>query len=162
MGGVRSISTISVVLLPGEEHMECPFCKGETHVLESRFVEDSVRRRRECLKCQNRFTTYEQPYFQLTVIKKDGRQQPFEAEKITRSIERACGKAEAESVQQMSQCIERKLLAKKKKTLTTKEIGRLVLQELRKFDKMAYLRFATIHKSMEDPQELRKEVKMLR
>ena len=141
--------------------MDCPFCHKETHVLESRLVDNVVRRRRECLSCSNRFTTYEEPFFQLIVTKKDGREQPFDSEKINKSLEKACGKADAQTLLNMHQRIERKLLAKKKQRLNTKEIGKAVLQELKKYDKMAYIRFATIHKSMEDPKELRKEVSLL-
>ena len=129
--------------------------------MESRLVDNAVRRRRECLSCSNRFTTYEEPFFQLMVIKKDGREQPFDSEKISRSLEKACGKADAQLLQDMHQRIERKLLAKKKQRMSSNEIGKAVLQELKKIDKMAYIRFATIHKSMEDPKELKKEVSLL-
>ena len=81
--------------------------------------------------------------------------------KISKSLEKACGKADAQTLLNMHQRIERKLLAKKKQRLNTNEIGKAVLQELKKYDKMAYIRFATIHKSMEDPKELRKEVSLL-
>ncbi len=142
--------------------MECPFCSNEdTKVLESRIAEGTVRRRRECLKCENRFTTYETAVFQLTVMKKDGREQPFQAEKIATSINRACSKADPVALQDLSRTIEQKLLSKKKNMLTTKEIGRVVLQELRKFDKIAYVRFASIHKGIDDPLLLKKEVSLL-
>lgn len=141
--------------------MDCPFCEGETKVLESRLVEDAVRRRRECLRCAQRFTTYEEAFFQLTVLKKDGRIQPFDAEKITRSVAKACVKADPETVLSLGKRVEQKLLAQGKKQFSTKEIGRRVLQELRKHDKMAYVRFASIHKEIEDPQLLKKEVSMI-
>ncbi len=142
--------------------MDCPFCSHlETKVLESRLIDNSVRRRRECLDCHNRFTTYEKAVFQLSVIKKDGREEPFNAEKITSSLLKACNKAEEQTIQDMSKHIEMKLLAKKKNPLTTLEIGNLVLQELKKFDKIAYVRFASIHKGIDDPKQLKKEVSLI-
>jgi len=141
--------------------MLCPYCTNETKVLESRLVDSSVRRRRECLDCNNRFTTYEKAIFHLTVKKKDGRTQPFEANKITESLRMACSKSEEEEVHQLSKKIEMKLLSKKKSILTSKEIGTAVLQELKKFDKIAYVRFASIHKAIEDPKMLEKEVSMI-
>jgi transcriptional repressor NrdR len=141
--------------------MLCPYCEKETKVLESRLIDNSVRRRRECLDCTNRFTTYEQAVFQLTVRKKNLKEQPFDSNKITTSLKRACRKSELNQITNLSKKIETKLLAKKKKTLTTKEIGKEVLKELKKFDKIAYVRFASIHKSIEDPKMLEKEVSML-
>ena len=143
--------------------MFCPFCSNEeTRVLESRLLENSVRRRRECEQCTTRFTTYEQAVFHVTVVKKDGREQAFDGQKIWRSIEKACAKADPEVVQALSKKVEQKVLAKKMNPIPTTEIGRLVLLELRKFDKMAYMRFASIHKSIDDPQLLKKEIHYLR
>lgn len=142
--------------------MDCPYCSHqETKVLESRLGEKGVRRRRECLECGNRFTTHEKAVFQLTVTKKDGREQPFDMDKVRLSLEKACSKADAAALQDVSASIERKVLARKKNTLTTKEIGRLVLSELRKFDKMAYVRFASIHKGIDNPRLLKKEMSLI-
>lgn len=142
--------------------MHCPYCShDETKVLESRLSEDSLRRRRECLKCENRFTTYEKAVFQFSVIKKDGREQPFNTEKIKNSVIKALGKAEDRNIVALAKKIEQKILARKKNPIKTTEIGRIVLQELKKVDSMAYVRFATIHKSIEDPQMLRKELQLM-
>ena len=141
--------------------MLCPYCSNETKVLESRLIDSSVRRRRECLDCSNRFTTYEKAIFHLTVRKKDGREQPFDVNKMTESLRKACSKASEDSILAMSKNIETKLLAKKKSLLTTKEIGHWVLHELKKFDKIAYVRFASIHKRIEDPRVLKKEVSLI-
>lgn len=141
--------------------MECPFCNSGTRVLESRLVNDSVRRRRHCSSCTNRFTTYEQAVFHLTVIKKDGRIQPFDVQKIRESLVKACNKIDTEIIDSATRKIERKLLSKKRPQLSSREIGRLALMELKKIDKMAYVRFASIHKGIEDPKLLRKEVSML-
>ena len=142
--------------------MFCPYCAHEdTKVLESRLKDDSVRRRRECLSCSVRFTTYEKPVFQLSVIKKDGREEPFQTIKIQNSLQRACSKTEPEIIDQLTKRIERKVLSKKTNQLKTSQIGKLVLQELKKFDKIAYLRFATVHKDIDDPKLLEKELRIL-
>ncbi len=142
--------------------MYCPYCSNEdTKVLESRISEDSLRRRRECLKCENRFTTYEKAVFQFAVIKKDGRQQPFTIDKIKNSIIKAIGKAEDEPVAAITRRIEQKILARKKNPIKTTEIGKVVLQELKKYDSMAYVRFATIHKDIDNPAMLKKELQLI-
>lgn len=142
--------------------MYCPFCShAETKVLESRSAENALRRRRECEKCAARFTTYEKAVFSLTVVKKDGREQPFQIEKIRTSIIKALGKADEDSIALLTNKIEQKILSKKTSVIKTTDIGKFVLQELRKADKMAYVRFATIHKSIEDPTSLKKELEII-
>ena len=142
--------------------MHCPFCTyHETKVLESRLSDEALRRRRECLKCENRFTTYEKAVFQFTVIKKDEREQPFNIEKIKNSVMKACGKAEEQPVLALTKRIEQKILAKKQNPIKTTTIGKIVLQELKKFDKMAYVRFATIHKGIADTKLLEKELELI-
>lgn len=141
--------------------MHCPFCSQETKVLESRIAASLVRRRRECLECSNRFTTYEKAVFNFTVVKKDGREEPFQLEKIKNSILKACGKADEETITTIVQSIEQKILAKKINPIKTAEIGRIVLKELKKFDKIAYLRFASVHKAIADPKLLEKELQTI-
>tara|TARA_Y100000310_G_scaffold35122_1_gene33233 strand:- start:312 stop:743 length:432 start_codon:yes stop_codon:yes gene_type:complete len=142
--------------------MYCPFCTNEdTKVLESRILEDSLRRRRECLKCSNRFTTYERAIFNLTVLKKDGKEEPFNVQKLTQSIQKACGKTEEETIKLLAKRVEKKILRRKSKPIKTTDIGRYVLSELRRFDKIAYLRFTSIHKEIEDPKVLEKELKLI-
>tara|TARA_Y100000310_G_scaffold200109_1_gene200111 strand:+ start:355 stop:798 length:444 start_codon:yes stop_codon:yes gene_type:complete len=142
--------------------MNCPYCSNEeTKVLESRLKEAAVRRRRECLSCTTRFTTYEKPVFQLSVVKKDGREEPFQVSKIEDSLQKACSKTEPELIVQLTRRIERKVLSKKTNQIKTNQIGKLVLQELKKFDKIAYLRFATVHKQIDDPKLLEKELRMI-
>jgi len=139
--------------------MLCPFCSHEeTKVLESRIQDRSVRRRRECLSCAIRFTTHETFEFQLTVIKKDGREEPFNLSKLKSSIEKACNKINEEQLLSLTRSVEQKILSKKSSTIKTTEIGKLVLQELKKFDKIAYLRYTSVYKSIEDPVLLKKEV----
>ncbi|MBU0457700.1 MAG: ATP cone domain-containing protein [Nanoarchaeota archaeon] len=142
--------------------MYCPFCSNkETKVLESRINDDSLRRRRECLKCRNRFTTYEKASFSLTVLKKDGKVQPFDIKKISQSIEKASGKADQEIISKLTKKVEQKILRKKTNPIETLHIGRFVLQELKKYDKIAYLRFASVYKSIDDPKMLEKEINQI-
>ncbi len=141
--------------------MQCPYCSSETKVLESRTAEDGMRRRRECLQCENRFTTYEKAAFHFYVRKKDGREEPYQLEKLHRSIQRALGKEEGDDSLEMAKKVEQKILLRKKNPIRTTEIGRLVLRELRRQDKMAYVRFASIHKAIEDPRLLRKEIQLV-
>lgn len=140
--------------------MYCPFCSHpETKVLESRLAELSLRRRRECLQCQSRFTTYEEAVFHLTVIKQDGREEPFDLQKLTASLQKACSKAPTEEMAGLGQRLYQKILRRKKSRIKTSDIGKLVLQELKKADPMAYLRFASVHKDIRDPQRFAEELK---
>lgn len=142
--------------------MHCQLCSHEdTKVLESRLLDNSVRRRRECLKCRHRFTTYEKAVLSLSVLKKDGSLEPFELPKIVLSIQKACSKTNQETIQALSRKAEQKILQKKINPLKSTEIGRIVLQELKKFDKMAYLRFASVHNRIDDPKKLEKELSLL-
>lgn len=144
----------SLVLL-----LYCPFClQANTKVLESRAIQESLRRRRECLNCSSRFTTYEKAVFQLKVLKRDGREQEFDLAKIQRGIEKACNKIDPATLSNLSQKIEQKILNKKTNPVKSTEIGNIVLQELKKFDQMAYLRFASVYKSIDDPKLLKKEL----
>ncbi len=139
--------------------MHCPYCShADTKVLESRLVQESLRRRRECENCSNRFTTYERAVFRVSVLKKDGREEPFQFEKIKISMLKACSKADEADIEGLAKRVEQKILLRHHNPVKTTEIGKLVLRELRKFDKMAYLRFASIHKAIEDPKMLEKEL----
>lgn len=138
--------------------MFCPFCSQETKVLESRLVEKGVRRRRECLKCNNRFTTYEKAIFNFMVTKKDGREEPFNLGKISNSVRLACNKINQDDLLKITQKIEQRILLKKRNPLPTSQIGKIVLAELKKYNKIAYLRFASVHKAIDDPRMLKKEL----
>ena len=142
--------------------MLCPFCSHtETKVLESRQTASEMRRRRECHDCQNRFTTYETAVFKLSVIKKDGRIQPFTSEKIEQSVYKACGKVDEKEISNIAQKVERSVLLKKKHMIPSKLIGKHVMRELKKFDKIAYFRYASVYKSIEDPKVLEKELQQI-
>lgn len=136
--------------------MKCPFCgSSNNQVLESRVVDEgnSVRRRRECLKCKKRFTTYEKVRETfLWVIKKDRRREPFDREKVKRGIIRAVEKrpVSMELIDDIVDRVEREMLKKEKEEVSSKAIGKVVLKRLRKVDKVAWLRFASVYLEFED------------
>jgi transcriptional repressor NrdR len=142
--------------------MYCPYCSHtETKVLESRLQPGALRRRRSCLSCQNRFTTYETASFSLKVIKRDGREEEFSLSKITSGIERAFGKTDPETISLLGKKIHQRILAQKTSPLRTTKIGQIVLQELKKVNKLAYLRYASVYKSINDPEELKEELQLI-
>lgn len=136
--------------------MKCPFCgKTNSEVLESRIVEEGsgVRRRRECLDCKKRFTTIEKVRGSvLWVIKKDGRRELFEREKVKRGIVRALEKRPVSiaDIDLTLEDLERELLRGEEQEVTSKEIGNAVLKRLKKLDKVAWLRFASVYLEFED------------
>ncbi|MGB9791004.1 MAG: transcriptional regulator NrdR [Thermacetogeniaceae bacterium] len=140
--------------------MRCPYCKnGESRVLDSRLVEMSneVRRRRECLLCGRRFTTYErieEP--PLWVVKKDGRRELFDREKLLRGIMKACEKRHAtlETLSLMVDEIERELRDRAETEVSSQVIGHMVMDRLRKVDKVAYVRFASVYREFKDVEEI--------
>ncbi|OGM19884.1 transcriptional regulator NrdR [Candidatus Woesebacteria bacterium RIFCSPHIGHO2_01_FULL_38_10] len=144
--------------------MHCPFCgKSDTQVLESRSVEEggSVRRRRECVNCKKRFTTYERVKgVGLWVIKKDGRREPYDREKVKRGILRAVEKrpVSREMVDDVVEQIDREMLRKEKEEVSSKIIGRSVLRKLKKIDKVAWLRFASVYLEFEDFGDFEKAI----
>ena len=135
--------------------MKCPFCgTAETSVLESRTVEDgSIRRRRECGKCNKRFTTIEavKKSF-LWVIKKDGRREVFEKEKVKRGILRAIEKrpVSLDLVDDIVDQVEMEMLRGEKQEISSRVIGNAILKRLKKVDKVAWLRFASVYLEFED------------
>lgn len=147
--------------------MKCPFCTySESKVLETRVSDDweTVRRRRECLGCAKRFTTYERlEHSPLSVVKRDGRRETFDREKLRRGLYKACERTTIESGQitAIVDTIERDL-----RTLTTTEIqsahiGNLVAEELKKMNKIAYIRFASVFRRFVDVEEFENELKRL-
>ncbi len=142
--------------------MKCPFCgKADSSVLESRSLDsgDAIRRRRECTKCGKRFTTVERVKGNvLWVIKKDGRREPFDREKIRRGIARAILKRPiaSDTVEEIIDDIEREMLRKQDQELPSKMIGNSVLKRLKKIDKVAWLRFASVYLEFEDLKDFEK------
>jgi len=136
--------------------MMCPFCKKDTKVLESRQSDNSLRRRRECLKCSRRFTTYERvESTNVLVVKRSGERQQFNKDKIRYGILRACEKRAipGDKIERVIDVVEEKVKKSKKGEITTEQIGKTVLQELKKLDKVAYIRFASVYSDFADPED---------
>lgn len=147
--------------------MKCAYCQHtETEVIETRESEDLAvtRRRRRCLACDKRFTTYERvENVPLTVIKKDGRREGFDREKLRRGIWRASGKTTIKEtdVDRIVNEVERELISGETTEIDSKRIGELVARRLKKIDKIAYIRFASVFRRFLDIEDLEKEVKKL-
>lgn len=142
--------------------MNCPFCGyNDSKVIDSRDVNDGVRRRRQCLRCVQRFTTYER--FQqgsLFVIKKDQRREEFSPEKLLSGIRKACGKRPlpSGSVEKLADEVEADLYRTGKSELSSTMIGDMVMERLRHLDNIAYIRFASVYRDFFDIMELKKLV----
>jgi transcriptional repressor NrdR len=140
--------------------MKCPFCSAETQVIETRLAEDGdfVRRRRQCLACEKRFTTYERPDVTFpAVVKKDGRRIDYDRAKLQGSMNLALRKrpVSTEQVDNAVERIEEKLLNLGVREVPSSRIGELVMRELKKLDKVAYVRFASVYRSFEDIDEFK-------
>ena len=147
--------------------MKCPYCAhNENQVLDSRDSEDlsSVRRRRECLKCDKRFTTYERiDMVDLYVIKKDGRREQFDRNKLLLGIKKACEKRpiSMDTIEETVDEIEQNLRKKETTEIPCKVVGETVIRRLRAIDKVAYIRFASVYRAFEDVESFEKEVQSL-
>ena len=146
--------------------MNCVFCASSLNkVIDKRSVKSSgeIRRRRECLKCHKRFTTYERVVVEeFTVIKRDGRREPFQRDKLCSGIARALEKRPCvDKVTYLADKIERSLRNKGKAEVQSKVIGKTVLTELKKLDKIAYLRFASVYRHFDNPDDFARELQML-
>ena len=136
--------------------MKCPFCAHlETQVVETRVSEDAdvVRRRRQCSACDKRFTTYERPDVSFpAIVKKDGRRIEYDRDKLRASMNLSLRKrpVSTEQVDSAIERIEEKLLALPAREVASNRIGELVMRELKKLDKVAYVRFASVYRSFED------------
>ncbi|MFZ3123127.1 MAG: transcriptional regulator NrdR [Thermodesulfovibrionales bacterium] len=147
--------------------MKCPFCGNlEDKVIDSRTSKegDAIRRRRECLKCGKRFTSYERVEDIVPmVVKKDGRREPFDRPKILRGLEKACEKrpVSVEALEGIVDSIEKKLINLGVKEIPSTWVGEEVMSSLRELDKVAYVRFASVYRQFKDISELMNEVKTL-
>lgn len=147
--------------------MRCPFCSAEdTRVVDSRLADegDSVRRRRECNSCRERFTTYERAELRLPkIIKSDGRREPFREEKLRSGMSRALEKrpVESEAVEHVIGRIRHKLLASGEREVSSRVVGEWMMGELKELDAVAYVRFASVYRSFEDLNAFSEEVERL-
>jgi transcriptional repressor NrdR len=147
--------------------MKCPFCgHAEDKVVDSRESADgsSIRRRRECLKCGKRFTTYERVEEQaLMVIKKDGRREPFDRHKLLAGLVKACEKRPVgmEQLEELVEGLERELTQQFEREVPSKEIGERVMKRLHALDPVAYVRFASVYREFKDVEQFLRELKDL-
>ncbi len=147
--------------------MKCPYCEHpESKVIDSRESKNgwSVRRRRECLSCEKRFTTYEKieeiPYM---VVKKDGRRQSFDGQKLLRGLLKACEKrpVPVAKLEEIVDEIESKLHEIPEKEMNASKIGKFVMKKLKTLDKVAYVRFASVYREFKDVLEFKEELESL-
>jgi transcriptional repressor NrdR len=147
--------------------LKCPYCGSENlKTLETRDSPDNaVRRRKECANCGRRFTTYEYvETIELIVKKRDGRPERFDLNKIIRGLQKACEKRPVtmEQIHELAEQVRQDLMAPGKEEVSSQEIGDLVMEHLKKLDRVAYIRFASVYRKFEEPedfQRLLKEVK---
>ena len=141
--------------------MRCPYCNSENiKTLETRdSPENTTRRRRECANCEKRFTTYEYvETVELMVRKKDGRLERFDVNKIIRGLQKACEKRPVTMVQmnELAERVRQDLMLKDTEEVASREIGDLVMKHLKKVDRIAYIRFASVYKQFEEPEDFRR------
>ena len=147
--------------------MKCPFCgHQEDKVVDSRASSDgrSIRRRRECLSCGKRFTTYEQVEEQpLMVIKKDGRREPFDRHKVLAGLVKACEKrpVSMDDLERLVDELERELSQQFEREVPSREIGKRLMPRLHRLDPVAYVRFASVYREFKDVEQFMRELKEL-
>ena len=145
--------------------MDCPYCGSNTRVTDKRKSPVGIRRRRECLKCKKRFTTYERiGKGELFVIKKDGRREKFSREKLEAGINRAFEKrpVSKEKIEKMINEIEEQLMKRGRKEVKSSTIGELVMTKIKRLDNIAYIRFASVYRDFQDIRDFKKELKELK
>jgi len=146
--------------------MRCPYCSClQTKVTDKRDSEGVTRRRRECLRCGKRFTTYERVELELKVLKKDGKREAFESNKLRRGVEIALEKRPLsdEEIDDMMEEIEAKInQTTKGKEIKSEKIGEIVMSKLKKVDKIAYIRFASVYRDFADLDDFKKEMRGLK
>jgi transcriptional repressor NrdR len=147
--------------------MRCPYCASENfRTLETRdSPNNAVRRRRECMDCGKRFTTYEYvETVELMVKKKDNRLERFDLNKIVRGLQKACEKrpVNMEQVHELAGSVRQDLMLSGKEVVSSQEIGDLVMKHLKNLDRISYIRFASVYKSFEEPKDFQKLLKEVR
>ena len=147
--------------------MRCPYCDHQDDkVVDSRSCREgmAIRRRRECTRCSRRFTTYEYiEHVPLTVIKTDGRREPFDRGKLLEKIQLACYKTtvSADQIEELVEQLESELGNLSEKEVRSKQIGELVMERLRELNEVAYVRFASVYRQFKDRSDFVREVEQL-
>jgi transcriptional repressor NrdR len=142
--------------------MFCPFCQeGDSRVIDTREVGSAIRRRRECSRCGQRFTTYERlAQVSLLVVKRDGRREPFDREKLFRGVYKACAKRpiSEETIDGLVSKVENELFGLGQAEVDSRVIGQMVMEQLRGLDDVAYVRFASVYRRFKDIDGLVEEI----
>jgi len=143
------------------KNMRCPYCNSEnSKTLETRdSTENTTRRRRECVNCEKRFTTYEYvETVELMVRKKDGRLERFDVNKMIRGLQKACEKRPVtmSQINELSELVRQDLMLKDTEEIASQEIGDLIMKHLKNVDRVAYIRFASVYKQFEEPEDFRR------
>ena len=142
--------------------MKCPYCGSpDSRVVDTREVGDGIRRRRECQVCEQRYTTYEQvAKVHLLIVKRDGRREPFDRQKLYEGIWKACAKrpVSSEAVDELVDGIEANLYSLGQSEVPSRILGEMVMERLRDLDGVAYVRFASVYRSFADLETLQREV----
>ncbi|NPV09479.1 MAG: transcriptional repressor NrdR [Anaerolineae bacterium] len=141
--------------------MKCPYCGSpEFRVLDTRDTEDGIRRRRECGRCQGRFTTYERLAPTVWVIKRDGRREEFDPEKIMEGVRKACAKrpVSTETIERLVSEVQDLVAGGGRAEISSQAIGDLVMERLRHIDEVAYVRFASVYVPLGDLDSIRREI----
>ena len=145
--------------------MKCPYCSNKTSkVTDKRESPQGIRRRRECLKCKKRFTTYEKiSQHDFYIIKKDKNREKFSRDKLEKGIEKAFEKRpiSKEKIEKMINEIEEQLRKKGKKEIKSSIIGEIVMKKIKKLDNVAYIRFSSVYRNFQDIKDFKKELKEL-
>jgi len=147
--------------------MKCPFCgEIENKVIDSRLSKDGgeIRRRRECLSCERRFTTYEHiEEIPIMIVKKDGRREEFRREKVRSGMQRACEKRNIsmDQIEEFIDNMERDLRETGKKEIPSRRVGEMIMEALHKIDDVAYVRFASVYREFKDVNDFVSELKTL-
>lgn len=145
--------------------MLCPYCShNKLKVCDKRDSGDEIRRRRECLGCSKRFTTYERiEALDITVVKKDAKREPYDRSKILKSIKICTDKLQIgdDRIEMVIGRIEREIKNRKQKEISSERIGRIIMKNLKRLDKAAYLRFASVYQGFEDVEDFEEEIRKL-
>ena len=166
------MSTLVIKTLRAVKHttvtiMKCPYCGSENlKTLETRdSLDNTVRRRKECAECGKRFTSYEYvETVELMVKKKDGRPERFDLNKTIRGLQKACEKRPVtmEQIHELAEHVRQDVMTLGKDEISSEEIGDLVMKYLKKLDRVAYIRFASVYRKFEEPEDFRKLLKEVR
>lgn len=146
--------------------MKCPLClKGDSRVIDTRQVGDGIRRRRECTRCHQRFTTYERvANINLLVVKRDGRREEFDRDKVMAGLVKACAKrpVPVEALENLTSEVEAALYRLGEAEVDSRLIGELVMERLRQLDDVAYVRFASVYRDFRDVEAWAEEIRALK